>query len=400
MKFSRKIEACSLSPIRKFHPYVVAAEAKGRKVLHLNIGQPDIETPRAFFDAIQSFGESVLAYAPSPGVGSYVEAVRDYYTGMGYPISCDDILATYGGSEALQIIFSCILDEGDEVLVAEPYYPNYDTFVRVTGAAIRPIPTSPEEGYRFASREKIEPLINEHTRAILMTNPGNPTGVVLRPEERRLMADIAKEHDLFLVSDEVYRELVYGGEKPSSMLEYTDAAENVIVVDSVSKRFSATGSRVGVVVSRNRELMAHAMKICQGRLCAATLDQVGAAALYRSMTPAYYEDLRAEYQRRRDAVVEGLSKIPGVQFNSPEGAFYLMVTLPVDDAEKLQYFLLEEFEDHGETVMYAPGEGFYATPGKGRNEIRIAYVTNPAELRRSVELLGLGIAAYNARREG
>ena len=400
MKFSRKIEACSLSPIRKFHPYVVAAEAKGRKVLHLNIGQPDIETPRAFFDAIQSFGESVLAYAPSPGVGSYVEAVRDYYTGMGYPISCDDILATYGGSEALQIIFSCILDEGDEVLVAEPYYPNYDTFVRVTGAAIRPIPTSPEEGYRFASREKIEPLINEHTRAILMTNPGNPTGVVLRPEERRLMADIAKEHDLFLVSDEVYRELVYGGEKPSSMLEYTDAAENVIVVDSVSKRFSATGSRVGVVVSRNKELMAHAMKICQGRLCAATLDQVGAAALYRSMTPAYYEDLRAEYQRRRDAVVEGLSKIPGVQFNSPEGAFYLMVTLPVDDAEKLQYFLLEEFEDHGETVMYAPGEGFYATPGKGRNEIRIAYVTNPNQLRRSVELLGLGIAAYNARREG
>ena len=400
MKFSSKIEACGLSPIRKFRPYVVEAEAKGRKVLHLNIGQPDIETPKAFFDAIRSFGESVLAYAPSPGVESYVEAVRDYYTGMGYPISCGDILATYGGSEALQIIFSCILEDGDEVLVPEPYYPNYDTFIRITGATIRPIPTSPEEGYRFASREKIEPLINEHTRAILMTNPGNPTGVVLRPEERQLMADIAREHDLFLISDEVYRELVYGGEKPSSMLEYTDAAENVIVVDSVSKRFSATGSRVGVVVSRNKELMAHAMKICQGRLCAATLDQVGAAALYRSMTPAYYEDLRAEYQRRRDAVVEGLSKIPGVKFNSPEGAFYLMVTLPVDDAEKLQYFLLQEFEDHGETVMYAPGEGFYATPGKGRNEIRIAYVTNPAELRRSVELLGLGIAAYNARQEG
>lgn len=400
MKFSSKIEACGLSPIRKFRPYVVEAEAKGRKVLHLNIGQPDIETPKAFFDAIWSFGESVLAYAPSPGVESYVEAVRDYYTGMGYPISCDDILATYGGSEALQIIFSCILEDGDEVLVPEPYYPNYDTFIRITGATIRPIPTTPEEGYRFASRERIEPFINEHTRAILMTNPGNPTGVVLRPEERQLMADIAKEHDLFLISDEVYRELVYGGEKPSSMLEYTDAAENVIVVDSVSKRFSATGSRVGVVVSRNKELMAHAMKICQGRLCAATLDQVGAAALYRSMTPAYYEDLRAEYQRRRDAVVEGLSKIPGVKFNSPEGAFYLMVTLPVDDAEKLQYFLLQEFEDHGETVMYAPGEGFYATPGKGRNEIRIAYVTNPAELRRSVELLGLGIAAYNAKREG
>lgn len=399
MKFSSKIEKCGLSPIRKFHPYMVAAEAKGRKVHHLNIGQPDIETPKTFFDAVQNFGESVLAYAPSPGVGTYVEAVRDYYTGLGFPITCDDILATYGGSEALQIVLSCILDDGDEILVPEPYYPNYETFVNITGAAIRPIETSPEEGYRYASRERIEPLINEHTRAILVTNPGNPTGVVLRPEEMRTLADIAREHGLFLVSDEVYRELVYGGQKLSSMLEFEDAAENVAVVDSVSKRFSATGSRVGVIISRNRELMAQAMKICQGRLCAATLDQVGAAALYRTMTPEYYVNLRAEYQRRRDAVVEGLSKIPGARFNSPEGAFYLMVTLPVDDAEKLQYFLLEEFEDHGETVMYAPGEGFYATPGKGRNEIRIAYVTNPEDLTRSIELLGLGIQAYNARKK-
>lgn len=399
MKFSSKIQRCGLSPIRKFHPYVVAAEARGRKVHHLNIGQPDIETPGAFFDAIQNFGEAVLAYAPSPGVGPYVEAVRDYYTGMGFPITCDDILATYGGSEALQIILSCILEEGDEILIPEPFYPNYETFVHITGAAIRPIETSPEEGYRYAGRGRIEPLINGHTRAILVTNPGNPTGVVLTEVEQRTLADIAKEHGLFLISDEVYRELVYGGERLSSMLEFEDAAENVVVVDSVSKRFSATGSRVGVMISRNHELMAQAMKICQGRLCAATLDQVGAAALYRSMTPEYYVNLRAEYQRRRDAVVEGLAKIPGVRFNSPEGAFYLMVTLPVDDTEKLQYFLLEEFEDHGETVMYAPGEGFYATPGKGRSEIRIAYVTNPAELTRSIELLGLGIAAYNAREE-
>lgn len=400
MKFSSKIEACGLSPIRKFHPYVVAAEAKGRKVLHLNIGQPDIETPQAFFDAVRTFGESVLAYAPSPGVEDYVEAVRDYFCKMGYPIEDGDLLATYGGSEALQIICSCLLEDGDEVLIPEPYYPNYDTFIRITGATIRPIPTSAEEGYRFANREKIEPLINAHTRAILMTNPGNPTGVVLRPEERRLLADIAKEHDLFLVSDEVYRELVYTDAAPSSMLEFEDAAENVVVVDSVSKRFSATGSRVGVIVSRNRRLMEQAMKICQGRLCAATLDQVGAAALYRAMTPDYCDALRAEYQRRRDAVVEGLSKIPGVRFNTPEGAFYLMVTLPVDDAEKLQYFLLEEFEDHGETVMYAPGEGFYATPGRGRSEIRIAYVTNCEELRRSLELLKLGIEAYHRKTEG
>lgn len=399
MKYSSRIEACSLSPIRKFHPYVVEATAKGRTVYHLNIGQPDIETPQAFFDAVGNFGEQVLAYAPSPGVETYLEAVRDYYNGLGYPITCGDILATYGGSEALQIIFTCILEEGDEVLVPEPYYPNYDTFIRVTGASIRPIHTDPEQGYRYATREQIEPLITPNTRAILMTNPGNPTGVVLSPEERKVMADIAREHNLFLISDEVYRELVYGGQAISSMLEFPEAAENVIVVDSVSKRFSATGSRVGVVITRNQELMGHAMKIAQGRLCSATLDQIGAAALYRTMTPAYYESVREEYQRRRDTVVEELQKIPGVQFSHPEGAFYVMATLPVDDAEKLQYFLLQEFEDHGETVMYAPGEGFYATPGKGRSEIRIAYVTESAKLRRALELLWLGIEAYN-RKEG
>ena len=292
-----------------------------------------------------------------------------------------------------------MLDEGDEILIPEPFYPNYDTFVRVTGAAIRPIPTSAEEGYRYADRARIEPLINEHTRAILITNPGNPTGVVLTPEERRLMVDIAKEHDLLLISDEVYREIVYGDEAPSSMLEFTDAAENVAVVDSISKRFSATGARVGALISRNKELMGQAMKLCQGRLCAATLDQVAAAALYRKMDAAYYAGVREEYRRRKDAVVAALNRVPDVQFSEPEGAFYLMVTLPVDDAEKLQYFLLEEFQDQGETVMYAPGEGFYGEPGKGRNEIRIAYVTNPDDLTRSIELLGLGIRAYNSRKQ-
>ena len=400
MKFSKKIEACGLSPMRKFYPYEVAAEAKGRKVLHLNIGQPDIETPQAFFQAIRDYHEPNVPYAPAPGVEVYLEAVRAYYASIGVSLTCDDILATYGGSEALQVALTCILDEGDEVLIPEPFYPNYDTFVRVTGGCIRPIPTTPEEGYRFASRERIEPLINEHTRAIIVTKPGNPTGVVLSPEERRLMADIAKEHDLFLISDEVYREIVYGGERPASMLSFEDAAENVIVIDSVSKRYSSTGTRVGAMLSRNRELMAQALKVCQGRLCAATLDQLGAAAMYETLNEAYFTSVREEYRRRRDAVVEALEKLPGVRFSCPEGAFYLMVTLPVDDAEKLQYVLLEEFEDQGETVMYAPGEGFYGTPGKGRNEIRIAYVTNPTELRRAVELLGLGIAAYNARQEG
>ena len=397
MKFSSRIEKCELSPIRKFRPYMVAAQERGIKVYHLNIGQPDVETPQVFFDAVRKFDEKVLEYAPSYGVDEFVDAVRDYYEKLGVSLRKEDILATYGGSEALQILFSCILDEGDEVLVPEPYYPNYDTFIRMTGGAIRPIPTCAEEGYRFATRERIEPLINERTRAILFANPGNPTGLVLTEEEMQTLVDIAAEHNLCIISDEVYRELAYGGRKAVSMLAYTEAAENVVVVDSVSKRFSATGSRVGVLVSRNEQLMAHAMKICQGRLCTATLDQVGAAAMYRALDEDYYAALRAEYQRRRDAVVEGLNKIPGVKFSEPEGAFYLMVTLPVDDSEKLLYFLLQEFNDQGETMMYAPGRGFYATPGKGLNEIRIAYVIAPEELSRAIELLGLGIQAYNAK---
>ena len=312
MKFSSKIEACELSPIRKFHPYVLAAEAKGRTVHHLNIGQPDIPTPPAFFDAVHNFGEDVLAYAPSPGVDVFLDAVRDYYIGLGFPIERDDILATHGGSEALEIVMACILDDGDEILVPEPFYPNYSTFINVTGAAIRPIPTSPEEGYRYATREQIEPLINEHTRAILVTNPGNPTGVVLNHQEMRLLADIAKEHELFLISDEVYREIVYTGEKLSSMLEFADAAENVVVVDSVSKRFSSCGARVGALISpQPGAVMAQAMKICQTRLCAATLDQVGAAAMYRELpggriTPLFGRSINAS----RDTVVAELVQIP------------------------------------------------------------------------------------------
>ncbi|WP_295762229.1 pyridoxal phosphate-dependent aminotransferase [uncultured Oscillibacter sp.] len=397
MKFSSRCEACSLSPIRKFHPYVVAAEAAGRRVLHLNIGQPDVETPKAFFDAVRGFSDSVLAYAPAAGVDVYLEAVRDYYQGFGVSLALEDILATYGGSEALQLAAACILDDGDEVLVPEPFYPNYDTFIGVTGGKIVPIPTSSEEGYRYARREKIEPLIGGHTKAIMITNPGNPTGAVLTHEEQRVLVDICKEHGLFLISDEVYREIIYSGKKLSSLLEFEDAAENIIVTDSISKRFSSCGARVGALISRNKRFMELAMKICQGRLCAATLDQVGAAAMYKAMTPDYLSAVRDEYARRKDALVAALAKLPGVTHSSPEGAFYIMATLPVDDAEKLQYFLLEEFEDHGETVMYAPGEGFYATPGKGRNEIRIAYVTAPAELARAIELLGLGIEAYKRK---
>ena len=397
MKFSSKIQRCELSPMRKFLPYELAAEAKGRKIYHLNIGQPDIETPKAFFDAVKNCQDRVLAYAAAPGVSEFLTAVQGYYANLGIHLEQSDIYATAGGSEALQMALTCILDEGDEILIPEPFYPNYNTFVSVTGGVIRPIPTTPEEGYRYADRARIEPLINEHTRAILVTNPGNPTGVVLSPEEMRLMADIAKEHGLFLISDEVYREFVYGGEPLASMAQFDDAAENVVVVDSISKRFSACGARVGILVSRNRELMAQALKICQGRLCAATLDQLGAAALY-GVGSDYFSAVREEYHRRRDTCMEGLSQIPGVVCECPKGAFYLMAKLPVDDTDKFQTWLLEEFQDNGETVMFAPGEGFYGTPGKGRDEVRLAYILKQADLRRAMEVLAHGIEAYNSRK--
>ena len=393
MQFSSKIQQCHLSPMRKFHPYALAAEKRGVKIHHLNIGQPDIPTPPAFFDAVRHYRSDVLSYAPSPGVPEYVAAVQRYYQRIGAPLAEEDILATTGGSEALQMVMCCLLDEGDEILIPEPFYPNYDTFVHVAGGNIRPIHSSPEEGYRYAQRQRIEPLIHERTRAILITNPGNPTGTVLTPEEMTVIADIAREHGLLLVADEVYREFVYGGEPLSTFLTLPGLEENLIVVDSVSKRFSACGARVGALISRNRDFLAQAMKLCQGRLCSATLDQLGAAALY-GVDPSYFDATRDEYRRRRNACVEGLHRIPGVVCEEPKGAFYLMVKLPVDDADKFQTWLLEEFEDRGETLMFAPGEGFYGTPGKGKDEIRIAYVLNEGDIRRSMELLGLAIARY------
>ena len=396
MKFSTKVEKCGLSPMRKFHPYAVAAQAAGKKIYHLNIGQPDIETPKAYFDAVKHFDQPVLEYAPSPGMPVLIEAIRGYYAKLNMHFAPEDILITNGGSEALQIAMNCILDDGDEILIPEPFYPNYNTMVCTCGASIHPIPTKPEEGYHYADRKKIEAEINEHTRAIMCTNPGNPTGTVLTPEEMRMMVDIAKEHGLFIIGDEAYREFVYAGEPLQSLGEFEDAAENVIVIDTVSKRLSACGARIGCLISRNKELMAHAMKYAQCRLCVPTIDQVASAALY-DVGPAYFAAVRDEYKRRRDTVMRKLQEIPGVVCECPKGAFYAMAALPVDDAEKFQIWLLEHFDDHGDTVMFAPGGGFYATPGKGINEIRIAYVLKQADLERAMDLLALGIQAYNNR---
>ena len=396
MKFSEKVQNCFLSPMRKFHPYAVQAVQAGKKIYHLNIGQPDIETPQALFDAVRSFDQKVLEYAPSPGIPALIGAICGYYARIGVTLDAGNVLITTGGSEALQIAASCILDEGDEIIIPEPFYPNYNTFIASTGASIHPIPTSPHEGYFYAARERVEACITPRTRAILVTNPGNPTGVVLTREQMQMLLDVAIEHGLFLICDEVYREFVYSGEPLASFMQLGRGYENLILIDSVSKRFSACGARIGCLISKNAEFIAQALKYCQARLSVATLDQVAAAALY-TVEPGYFDAVREEYQRRRDTVVAVLQKIPGVVCECPHGAFYLMAKLPVDDADRFQQWLLEEFDDEGETVMFAPGASFYQTPGKGVDEIRIAYVLNCRDSARAIDLLAKGIARYNAR---
>ncbi len=394
MQISINANRCEPSPMRKFHPLAVQAEKDGKKIYHLNIGQPDLPTPKAFYEAVHDFADQTLAYEASPGRPVLIEAIKKYYGTLGVPLEDNDILVTTGGSEAL--LFTClsILDPYTEVIIPEPYYPNYTTFVHAAGGVIRALPTNPWEGYRYADRERIESLITPNTRAILITNPGNPTGVVLDESEMRMIADIAKKHNLFLICDEVYREFCYDDKfGVPTMARFRDIDENLVIVDSVSKRFSACGARVGCVVTRNKQLQAALLKFCQSRLAVATVDQVGAAALY-SVDSAFFRSCKEEYRKRRDTVIRKLRKIPGVVVEEPMGAFYLMASLPVDNADKFQRWLLEEFSDNGDTVMFAPGAPFYETPGKGINEVRIAYVLKQQDLERAMDVLAKGIAAY------
>ena len=394
MQISINANRCEPSPMRKFHPLAVAAEKKGKKIYHLNIGQPDLETPTAYYETIRNFNRKTLAYDASPGNPLLIDAVRNYYAGLGVSLEPNDVLITTGGSEALLLTCLSILDPYTEVIIPEPYYPNYTTFVHAAGGVIRALPTNPWEGYRYAQRDRIESQITRNTRAILITNPGNPTGVVLDQKEMRMIADIAKEHDLFLICDEVYREFCYD-EKfgVPTMAHFDDIQDNLVIIDSVSKRFSACGARVGAVITKNKELQQAILKFCQSRLSVATIDQLGAAALY-SVDSSFFRKSKEEYRQRRDTVISGLRKIPGVVVEVPMGAFYVMASLPVDDSDKFQKWLLEEFEDNGDTVMFAPGAPFYETPGKGINEVRIAYVLNQQDLRRAMDVLAAGIAAY------
>ena len=394
MKISINANRCEPSPMRKFHPLAVQAQKDGKSIYHLNIGQPDLQTPQAYFDAVRSFDQKTLAYEASPGAPELITAIRNYYRDLGVELSNSDVLVTTGGSEALLLTCLSILDPYTEVIIPEPYYPNYTTFVHAAGGRIRALHTSPEEGYRYADRKRIESLITSNTRAILITNPGNPTGVVLSRKEMRMIADIAKKHDLFLICDEVYREFCYDDQfGVPTMARFDDIDENLVIIDSVSKRFSACGARVGCVVTKNKELQRALLKFCQSRLSVATIDQIGAAALY-SVDKEFYAKSKEEYRQRRDLVVSKLRQIPGVMVEEPMGAFYVMASLPVDDADKFQRWLLESFDDHGDTVMFAPGAPFYETPGKGINEVRIAYVRSQSELERAMELLAKGIKQY------
>ena len=397
MQISINANRCEPSPMRKFHPLAVAAKKEGKKIYHLNIGQPDLPTPQAYYDAVRAFDAKTLEYEASPGMPLLIDAVRDYYAELGVELDRNEVLITTGGSEALMLTCLSILDPYTEVIIPEPYYPNYTTFVHMAGGVIRALPTNPWEGYRYANRERIESLITKNTRAIMITNPGNPTGVVLEESEMRMIADIAKKHDLFLICDEVYREFCYDDKfGVPTMAHYRDIDDNLIIIDSVSKRFSACGARVGCVVTRNKELQAALLKFCQSRLAVATVDQIGASALY-SVDHEFFRVCKDEYRKRRDTVIRKLRKIPGVVVEEPMGAFYVMASLPVDDSDKFQKWLLEEFDDNGDTVMFAPGAPFYETPGKGINEVRIAYVLKKEDLQRALLILGKALEAYNNR---
>jgi len=399
---SRRGRDAPASPIRRLAPFAQAAKGRGIVVHHLNIGQPDIETPTAMLEAYRNYDDKVIAYSPSDGFVTYREKLAAYYSGIaqegaGEPVGADDIVVTVGGSEALLFSIAAVCDPGDDILVCEPYYTNYRGFAHLLAVDVRPVTTHAEDGFRI-DPDRVAAMVGDRTRALVLPSPGNPTGVVLSRAELEALAAVCRKHDIFFICDEVYREFVYdapAGFRAPSVLSLADFAQHAVVIDSVSKRYSACGSRVGALVTRNRELRAAALRFGQARLSPATVDQRAAMAALDT-PPAYFEAVIAEYQARRDTLVAGLREI-GVDCITPQGAFYLVAPLPVDDTDRFSEFLLESFALDGETVMLAPGSGFYATPGLGKNEVRIAYVLDRARLERSVKILGAGIDAFTKR---
>jgi aspartate aminotransferase len=384
------------SPIRRLAPFAAAARDSGKSVLPLNIGQPDIPAPAVMLERLRAFGESNVAYGPSEGLPEFLDALVGYHARVGLKVARDEIFVTTGGSEALLFVMAAVADPGDEVLVFEPFYTNYSGFAELVGVQTVPVTTRPEDGYHLPARAEIEDKISERTRAILICNPNNPTGTVYNDDELERIGSICRERNLFLVADEVYREFTYDGQQHRSALTLPGLEQRVILTDSLSKRVSLCGARVGWIVSRNRQLLGNILKFGQARLCAPTIGQT-LGAVINDVPESYMRDVIAEYERRRDVVYEALRNTPGVTVRKPEGAFYLCAKLPVDDADRFAEYLLTDFSLDGETVMVAPAEGFYATPGLGRQEVRIAYVIEEAQLQRAMKILATALEAYPGR---
>jgi len=383
------------SAIRKLIPFAKEREKTGVKIIKLNIGQPDIETPEEFWQGVRDFKERVLAYAPSEGRAELVKSFVTYYNKYGITVTTSDIVVIMGGIEGILFALLAATDPGDEVIVAEPYYSNYLGVAAMAQVNFVAFTTTAENGYHLPAREEIVKKITPRTKAVLISSPGNPTGCVYTRKEMELLASIANEHGLFLISDEVYREFAYDGEEATSVMQIPGTEQCGIIIDSVSKRYSACGARLGCVVSKNKEFMASVLSLATVRLSAGTLDQVAIANCIN--TPdAYFEKVRKEYVERRDIVVKGLSAIPGVVCPSPKGAFYVMAKIKGVDTEEFAKWLLTDFADNNETVMIAPGAGFYATPGLGRDEIRIAYVFKAPVMKRAMEILAQAIQTFRS----
>lgn len=396
-RISDRLERMPASPIRKLVPYADAAKQRGVHIYHLNIGQPDILTPPEWWAAIEKNHPAVLAYTHSAGNESLRRKICNYYGRLGQSLNTDEVIVTNGASEALSFVLASCLNPGDEVIVPEPFYANYNSFAIGLDVKVVPITTQIEADFALPPIAEFERLITPRTRAIMICNPGNPTGVLYPRAQMDQLREIILKHDLFLISDEVYREFIYDDEPHVSALSLAGAEQHSIVTDSVSKRFSACGARLGCVVSRNAKLMEAVMKLAQARLSPPTYGQIGAEAVY-DLPASFYEGVKSEYKARRDALKQGLDAIEGVYCPNVNGAFYAMVRLPIDDAESFCRWMLEDFSYEGATVMMAPGDGFYATPGLGKNEVRMAYVLNVADLQKALRCLEEGLKAYPGRR--
>ena len=395
-KVSVKGQQMPESPIRKLVPYSEIAKKKGHKVYHLNIGQPDIKTPDVAIQAVKNADISVLEYSHSAGFESYRNKLSQYYKNHGLPIDTQDIIITTGGSEALLFAMGSTMDAGDEIIIPEPFYANYNGFSTASGVNVVPVISGIETGFALPPIEAFEKLITPKTKAILICNPGNPTGYLYSKEEILKLAEIVKKHDLFLIADEVYREFIYDGDKHFSVMNVSGLEENAIMIDSVSKRYSMCGARIGCIVSKNKEVMATAMKFAQARLSPPTYAQIASEAALE--TPqSYFDDVISEYKDRRDTLISELNKIEGVKVATPKGAFYCIAKLPVDNADDFAQWLLESYDLNGETVMVAPAAGFYSTPNVGLDEVRIAYVLKKDDLIKSVQILKEAISTYNKR---